>query len=381
MSDDRADFDLLNPPNSDTDIPSVPALKPADTLISNKINAIPIEPGMLPDNEVPGLLQEMRRVVGRLHPDDWRSQEGAVKQLRMEYNAAYQAQQQQHRLQAQERQDYFGKIDSEWTPRLNPRHPNPITIDEVLTDPRFKDGGKDGAALQQRFMALIDRQSKEDPALINDNANKLEIYSKMLQPYGTPDKITTKADLDYRLIYGQITERSHDWLLKNLLASQTVEGEKLIKPTERLIKAAGPKILGPMALDKESQMQEALQAQSKGRPSAVERLNSYTEALNAEIQNYREAKKDPASLFDSSKPDYFGSDEKLKAYLPTPKDKFTPTPLPQKTGQKDIQDMTQEELFEFGSRNDVTRAAALREAIRRGIHKPSGPTDTGAPLR
>lgn len=286
--------------------------QPPDQLIARepKFNSPlpPLDPGELPDAQVPGMADALEHIMKTVPADHPIDRLDAVKYARKQYNMIYQQQQQKLRQQKQDHDAEQGVLMQEYQERIF--GPNPPTPQEITANKKLDD------THQRTLVGFIESQGRADPAAAHDSANKLELYSKMLLPYGTEGKITTRTPIDQALIAKQITVASHDYLVKHLTDADKVEFEKQAAQEKRLLAEVQGSILGPLAASNPTWLamenDKAVQAGGIG-PSG--RLDGYIDRLHERMRTLKAENKDPMAVFDRSSPEYFGTPGKLQGSL------------------------------------------------------------------
>ena len=336
------------------------------------------EPGELPDDQVPGMAGVYENIMKNVPATNIQDRLDAIKEWRKRLNNAYQQQQQARTLRRQADQTTARNWENEMVTRLAPNSENKPTIQDIMTDPRL-DNNEFGAEAKRTIVAMAEH--KVDPAAAFDAHTKMTLYGRIHLPYGDPNKITTEQPINDAYAGEQLTYNSTVELRKELALSRTTDGIKLDPHKNSLFSTVRGGIWGIMGISEKARALDAQRAAlDPTYESADQRLDRYKAFVNSQIQDAEDHNRDPTKLLVQGNPEYLGRPEVLKDFLPKMGQTLTPPPAATLPGQKDIQQMTEEELRELGNRSSVDRARAAAEARRRGIIPPTSP-QIEAPMR
>jgi hypothetical protein len=344
------------------------AAGPADQIIGQHV---PHEPNELPDAEVPGLLGRLQAIDARIPKDAPNREariEAAVKLARRDLNAAYTDQ--QHALRMKQEQDKANDqaLMMEYQRRMTSGNVNYPTVDEVFSDPRFKNPES-----QRTMVGLIERQTRPDPASAVSAKNKRLLFERIGAPDDSPSKIRDENVFNQAYIAGELTDHDRQSLVNNFREANDSTNKDLAKHQHELLSRVKVKIVPSSAFGK---MEEAtLDADGE------ERFALYQRMVEGKIKEYRTAGKNPDDLFNPNKPDYVGSKEILESpqYAPSLKQKLQDV-KPKNSQVRTTPTVTLEtaktraDLDALYAANPADRERIIARGIALGVIRPNAPT-------
>ena len=181
----------------------------------------------------------------------------------------------------------------------------PTSRDELLADPRNMDAWmKLDPTARPAIEELIARNARDDhvttnPAVFQDAFDRIHLDE------ADPRKIRSPAELaplmGHGLNYSDYTRLSAD-----LEKSRTPEGNTFLKQKQNVVSTARRMLVNnPLVIQKQI---------------AEEAAYRFAQTLDAKIEEYRAARKDPRDLFNPAKPDYVLQPANVTSYLISPQD-------------------------------------------------------------
>lgn len=343
-----------------------------------------LDPGEVPDTEVPGLTGQIQRVLKdpRAVKDGelTRAGERAIKDLRTQANAAFAAQQHQVRLQKQAENAKDEQISQQMLKRMKPDSPNYPTLGEILESEL-------SPSKKMTMVGFFERQTRPDPASKISARNQIEVFRRMQPDYDGEDKITSEKQINDGYLKGDYTDSAREKLIKDFREIQTASAPEWEKRKRELLKHVAPKIV-PAVIG--LGMTDGLNAD----PAGAERVTNWQDAVADKIQEYKTAGKNPALLFqpgtpDKPNPEYVGGGAFLKQFQPNLKEQINrdvPAPSTQRlpappgwraAAERVAKMTTKEELAQIAKDFPLLRDAAIARALELGLVKP----DTAPPVQ
>jgi hypothetical protein len=321
----------------------------------------PSDPDGLPDKEVPGLEAKLREFDKRAIAENWTQERymDAYDYTRKRMNQAFVTTQHARTLERQQMQDNDNGVHDEYIGRMTSNSPNYPTIDEVKSDKRIK--------LPQTREAIIrdiTTDSKPQPTKRDSDLAHAKLDERIWLPDGDPNQLNTENAIRQEYWSNHVTKEARDDLLTELAKKQDSQNAVLNNRARNLVESVERKI-------RPWKVMGDLAEQSQD-PEGVERFRRFKENISQQIHDYRnpppgQSAKNPADLFDSSKPDYLGSPDKLKDFLPAGGDPIKGLSDKPKTGAK----AGPINLNALGTNPDPTKAIAeIRAALAAGQINP-----------
>lgn len=266
----------------------------------------PNEQGELPDKEVPGLMEFLQDRAKKIPADAprelwWE----VVKQARQMHNMQYSVGQQQERLrrQAQDKADH--DLGGEYVARITSGQNVPSEA-EIGTDKRISD------TKRQNLIGFLRAAAKQDPPAAENKANHFELYKRLGLPEGDPERLISENQILEAATNKLISIEAADDLIKRFRDREGITNNAIQTHITRRMQAAEI-YLWPIAAQMGKQV--GLQSDAAG-PS---RLENYRAAVEAKVQEYRLAKKNPLDLFrpgtpEKPNPDFVGDPDFVKSF-------------------------------------------------------------------
>lgn len=339
--------------------------KKADTVVGLP----PLDPGELPDVEVPGLAGQVQKILkdpravkdGALTP----AGELAIKRARTEANTAFAAGQHQVRLRKQAEDAKDEEISQGLLRRMKPDSPNYPTLGEILESDL-------SPSKKMTMVGFFERQTRPDPASQTSARNQVRLFERMQPDYAGEDKVESEKQINDEYIKGNLTDPAREKLIKDFREIQTKDAPEWEKRKNELFKRVAPKIVPTIAAFGSLEKAVAMD------PDAAERVTRWQDAVRDKIQEYKDAKKNPAILFqpgtrEKPNPEFVGGDEFLRPYVGDLGDKIKRGTADKTTATqvKDISQMTTlRELQAAAKANPMLRDAAMARALELGLIRP-----------
>jgi hypothetical protein len=259
-----------------------------------------LDEGQLPDAQVPGMTEALKRIQENVPADDVVRRINAVKAARQALNAQYQDGQRALKLHNEQMKAQATLVQDDYLKRMYPGSPNPPSIQEVLTDNKLREHPE----VKRTLVSFMERENKTDPAALVSKQNTMQLFAKMNLPDGEAEKITTEDPFNQAYTSQQVTRPDRDWLVSQFRTQRSAGGETLKNLTTQMITAVKPTILGPLAAADERLIE----------PDNALKLYNFIHAVDEKKAEYAKAGKNPVDLFNPKKPDFVGSDEFLRPY-------------------------------------------------------------------
>jgi hypothetical protein len=330
------------------------------------------EPGQLPDEQIPGLLDKLRSVMQDPEvANDPSFREYLIKKARRDYNMMWA--QQQHARQAVKanQADVDEKILRDLQPRMQPGHPNPVR-EEELFDPRMS------SEAQRTAYGFYQRMVKPDPASHLSAQTMRELYTK--QQNGT---LKGEAEINNAYIWGYLTEPDHKKAVAQYEKSQGDREKDWDKGFNDALKVIEPRIFPALTYPSMSRERANL-----FDATGAERVLRWKQAVEAKKDQLRKEGKNPMVLLqvpteDRPNPDYIGNEGFWKGAAGEPPkeiygDNAFGIPATPATAAIDV---TTETGLRRAMREHPERADEWRRiAIQRGWAQPNRPPPPPPPV-
>lgn len=169
----------------------------------------------------------------------------------------------------------------------------PVTAQDITADRRITYNQ------QQMLMRQLQAKNKGEPPAVKSAGNTSQLYTKMVLPYGDPNKILDTTPIQEAFANRDINKADYNFLMKEFDAARSPENARL------------------------NDMKSALFANAKtsfDRLALAKNLDAnttmfkYQMGVNSKIEQYRAANKNPMDLFNPKNPDYVGSIEYLRSF-------------------------------------------------------------------
>lgn len=154
-----------------------------------------------------------------------------------------------------------------------------------------------------------------------------QLFKRIHLPDGDPKKIIDTVPVYEAYAKGHLSDGSMKFLREEIVQSRSPEGSIFGREKADFLKGIEPQITkpGPFGIYQD--------------PSTPEKFANFTRELNATIEKYRKAGKDPRVLFDESSPEYFGKIAKSSKYQSTGFGSTIPQPVPSTAPRKSLDEI------------------------------------------
>ena len=158
------------------------------------------------------------------------------------------------------------------------------------------------------MLALADRTANPDPHEPASYATARQLLDRIRLPHGDRNKIASLDPIYDAYIAGKLGKEDLNFVRKEFFAKQTPEAATLLAHKQAFLKGVAATI------DQSDPLIGEIDQLGRSKMYLLER------DVDRKIDQYRKDGKDPFSLFDRSKPDYFGTPESLERYRATPRE-------------------------------------------------------------
>lgn len=324
----------------------------------------PLDAGELPDAQLPGMAEQLEKIMKNVPPDEVERRNNAVKRARQVLNQQYQEQQRALRLRNEQVKAQSEATQDQYMQQLSKGVP--VDIRQIEGDSRMTPEHR------REMTRFVERENKQDPASLVSKRNTVALLDNIWN-----GKITEETPLKEAYLQGNVTYQDFEKARKEFRDQRSEGGETLKEQKRELMSAVTNRILGPYAIDRESEALDEVAAAREGRPSAKMRVYNYISDMNQKIDEYQKAGKNPRDLFNPKNSDFLGSPENLKRFEPNIRQKIEAGKVaPTKTPEE----MSNQELVDFAKRatNDADYARAIAEGVKRGmVAQPAPPPIPG----
>lgn len=329
----------------------------------------PLESGELPDAQLPGMAEQLEKIMQNVPEDEVERRRNAVKRARQVLNQQYQDQQRALKLHNEQTKAQATLVQDDYLKRMYPGAPNPPSIQEVLTDNKLREHPE----VKRTLVSFMERENKTDPAALVSKQNTMQLFAKMNLPDGEAEKITTEEPFNKAYTGQEVTRADRDWLVTQFRTQRSAGGETIKNLKTQIITAAKPTILGPLAAADERLIE----------PDNAFKLFNFIHAVDEKIKEYEDNHKNPVDLFNPKKPDFVGSDDFLRPFASPMAQRMrqqanernavgpAPGPIPPAL---DITKVPDADLIQGLNSRKYDYNAGVKELERRGYgHRPAPP--------
>jgi hypothetical protein len=155
------------------------------------------------------------------------------------------------------------------------------------------------------MLRFMKQEDMPEPLPKISQTNSIEAFRRIGLPADDPGRITSVSQIRDMYANGMLTRADEDWLEKKFVDLKMPQGERLADVRKQFSSAA------LQAIDHSNPLAGRDDPEGKLRAYAFERY------VDAQVDAYRTANKDPFDLFNPAKPDYLGKPEILQRYQPT----------------------------------------------------------------
>lgn len=181
----------------------------------------------------------------------------------------------------------------------DPRQQAEVSTKAIVNDPGLTRVAK------ERMISVVNREMKPETAAKVSNDNAIDLLQKLRLPEGEPGRISDLGPIYQARIDGKLNRTDFEALKKEFTDLRTPEGQRLGQAKESFLKAMGP------IIDKSNPLMGNID------PDGKSNLYRLQWDLDARMDEYRKAGKNPYDLLDPSKPDYMGRPEAMGPYQKT----------------------------------------------------------------
>lgn len=218
-------------------------------------------------------------------------------------------------------------------------HPQ-ITAKDIANDPRLKPDA------QLRMLGFVAKDGQVDPGISHQTAIGL------MQGIGNGTVTDHTAIID-EFNQGKLNWTDFDHLNKQVDDLRTAGGEVLAKRREELIKSVTPQIDPKASLGVPD-------------PQAQQKLYNYRWLIDEKVDEYRKDGKNPADLFDPSKPEFLGKKETLQPFASPLLQRLSDVAAPGGEAPALSSATTLAELQAVVAKNPSLRQQAIAIAVQKG---------------
>lgn len=269
------------------------AFQVAKTDAPDQIINVPLEPGEVPDSEIPGLPDLIKeKLKDPRVANDPRMQEALIKKLRQEANIAYTNNQRQRQLAEYAQKAEIAKAENEYIARLFPKDgaPSTVTPQEIANDPRLATPES-----KTKMISWFERETKADPLKEVSRVNAMRLYSRMIADFGDPEKITTPEPIEKEFVEGKLTKEDFKWLREDVIKKRSETGDSLHNTRDDFLKGY------EFAISKSNPLAGLLD------PDGLIQFSRFKFFVDQEIKRIGQEKKDPMNLFNPNSPEFLGA--------------------------------------------------------------------------
>lgn len=240
----------------------------------------PLDQGEVPDAQLPGMSEQLERLMKTIPPDETERWNAAVKRARQVLNAQYSDSQRAFRLHQEEVKATSEATKSQYQERFSKES---VPEAQILTDKRLTPEAQQNLVHFQRSL------NKQDPDQVTDKANTMELFKRITAPYGDPTKITTDQPIWDAGINKQISRQSMDWLQSHLKNQQVAAGTNTTQLKNKFIELNKHVVEGDEKL--------SIMDSERGI-----RMFNFVTTLDKMVEDQQKAGKDPVELFTPKDP-------------------------------------------------------------------------------
>jgi soluble lytic murein transglycosylase-like protein len=336
----------------------ISSLPKQDTLVPP-----PRDEGELPDETFPGLTDKIQGFMKK-YADNPLQAMASVKLARQQANQSYADAQHQIRMKQQVQKAQDEQTEQGLMGRMTTNSANYPTTDEVN---KLVGQGKMTAEAGRTMVGFIERQTKPDPLAHISARNQQDLYARIHADDSDPNKIYDKKPIRDSYIAGNLTWTARGELEADFDKLQGSREKDLAKAESDLLKVVEPKMWPELAMFGREKAGLYAGKPVPGQKTGPERVLDWKNAVTKKIDDYQKAGKNPRDLFNpANKADYVGGEDFLKPYLGT-----LNMQLGDKTAAFDLNTADLPSLQRAVAAGTITRDAAIAEAIKRGLVRPS----------
>jgi hypothetical protein len=180
----------------------------------------------------------------------------------------------------------------------------------LITENQIKTMPDISPASRERMLRFVKQEDMPEPLPKISQNNSIEIFKRMGLPADDPNRISSVSQIRDMYGNGMLTRADEDWLEKKFVDTKSPQGERLADVRKEFSKATA------QVINKSTPLGGYLD------PDGGLRVYAFEHMVDAKIEEYKAAGKNPFDLFDPSKPDYLGKAEILHSppYAPPPLD-------------------------------------------------------------
>lgn len=173
------------------------------------------------------------------------------------------------------------------------------TTQDIANDPRLNPADK------LTMIGVVERSTKADPLAETSHVTSSELFRRLHLPDGDPNKIVDENTLNQAYMENQLNRTDLDWLRKEYQSARTPDGDMLGKRQSEFFDAIEPQInkTGIFGMPRD--------------PSGAEAMYRYEDFVRRKVKEFRDAGKDPFTLFDPANEAYVGKPETIKSFTKT----------------------------------------------------------------
>lgn len=175
--------------------------------------------------------------------------------------------------------------------------PNPsITENDIKTAPGISPESR------MRMLAWQKRDGMPEPLARVSQSNAVDLFRRMNLDDDDPQHISDLRPVRNEYVKGNLSRQDEEWLEKRFVEGRSPDGSKLTQIRAQFSKAVEPSI------DKSNPLLGKIDQDGKLQVYRFEQM------VQDKVDEYRAAKKNPADLFNSNKPDFLGDDKIIQQY-------------------------------------------------------------------
>ena len=154
-----------------------------------------------------------------------------------------------------------------------------------------------------KMISFVDRKTKPDPLSVRSAAMSTKLITDIRREEGDPDKIITNDRIYNAYTSGMLNRADFDFVMKQFNDIRTPEGHRLGEEVKRLSETA------------KKMLDDSNPVKGLVNPLAANQHLLYEKMVQATVDNYRKAGKDPFDLFNPQSPQWLGHPDLVRKYF------------------------------------------------------------------